>query len=190
MLAWRRRPGKLQSKEDHTMQLPPVVDYLTEKTFPNPGNFRSNLELATILPSIQAHGILQPLGGWLDKVRDCCFLIWGHRRLMAARELKLPTVPIRLFPEEPPPSQVALYRALENFARADQKPSERAAECRALIQEQGITARELSQQLGISGATISRYLALLEQPLDIIRLVDSGDVAITVANLVGRLPDA
>src|SRR5580704_17876027 len=72
--------------------LPDSVQYVTSKVFPDPKNKRRDLNLGGILPSIQEHGILNALIGWLSAGIGV-FLIAGHRRLAVAQELGLQTVP-------------------------------------------------------------------------------------------------
>ena len=168
------------------LELPDSVQYPTAKTFPDPKNKRHELNVAGILPSIREYGILHPLIGW-DSPGVGCFLIAGHRRLAAANELGLPTVPIRIFPKEPPAATVALIRAMENFTQAELKPSEKAREVAELIEIHGHLAKDVAAQLGTSEGSISRLRTLLAQQQEIIELCDAGKLPLSVIATCSRI---
>ena len=170
------------------LRLPDSVQYPTAKTFPDPKNKRRDLSLGGILPSIREHGIITALIGWAATGIGV-FLIAGHRRLGAAQELRLETVPIRIFPAEPPAATVALIRAMENFTQAELKPSEKAREVAELIEVHGLLAKEVAGQLGTSEGSISRLRALLDQPPDIIELCDDGQLPLSVVATCSRIAD-
>ncbi|OWK45547.1 Chromosome (plasmid) partitioning protein ParB / Stage 0 sporulation protein J [Fimbriiglobus ruber] len=115
------------------------------------------------------------------------FVIAGHRRLGAAQELGLKDVPIRIFPEEPPTSTLALIRALENFTQTELRPSEKAREIKELIEIHGLFGKDVAAQLGTSEGSISRLRVLLDQPQDIIELVDTGHLPLSVVAACSRL---
>jgi ParB/RepB/Spo0J family partition protein len=168
--------------------LPESVQYPTAKVFPDQRNKRRDLNLASILPAIREQGILNPLIGWASGEIGV-FAIAGHRRLGAAQELGLKTIPIRIFPEEPPASTVALIRAMENFTQAELRPSEKAREIKELIETHGLLGKHVAVQLGTSEGSISRLRALLDQPPDIIELCDTGRLPLSVVATVSRIPD-
>jgi ParB/RepB/Spo0J family partition protein len=110
------------------LRLPDSVHYPTPKIFPDAKNKRRELNLAGILPSVREQGILNPLIGW-EAPGVGVFLIAGHRRLGAAQELRLETVPVRIFSEEPPAATVALIRAMENFTQSDSNLRRKRGKC-------------------------------------------------------------
>jgi hypothetical protein len=173
--------------------LPDSVQYPTGQVFPHPHNKRTDYDLPSLLPAVREHGILQALIGWLDA--RGAWLIAGHRRLACAVALlaegdrRFETVPVRLFPEEPPAATVALIRAMENFARADLLPSQKAAEAVELMDLHKLPGREVADKLGTSEATLSRLRDLLEQPADIIAACDAGDLPMSVISIGNRVKD-
>jgi ParB/RepB/Spo0J family partition protein len=168
--------------------LPDSVQYATAKVFPDPKNKRRDLALGGILPSVREHGILNALIGWLSTSLGV-FLIAGHRRLAAAQELGLETVPVRIFPAEPPAATIALIRAMENFTQTELRPSEKAREIAELIETHGLLAKDVATQLGTSEGSISRLRTLLEQPPDLIDLCDAGQLPVSVIATASRIPD-
>lgn len=128
----------------------------------NPYQPRTEFEassLRELSDSIQQHGVLQPLlvralsnGGWQ--------LIAGERRLMAARQAGLATVPCRVLAlEEQQVCEVALE---ENLKRKDLNVLEKAQAFANYLQQFGRTIEELSKQLSLDRSTVSNLLRLLD----------------------------
>jgi ParB family chromosome partitioning protein len=169
--------------------LPPVKDIPTRRCFPDPNNQRKVYELKLLRASIDQHGILQPIGVRWDAAKLCFFAMWGNSRLLCALDLGLETVPARVWERELSRLEIARFQTTENLARSDLRPSERAASFRELLQLESLTAAAFAEQWGTSAATVSRHLMLLEQPPDIIALVDAGTVSLSTVAAVARLPD-
>ncbi len=128
----------------------------------NPYQPRTEFEassLRELSDSIQQHGVLQPLlvralpnGGWQ--------LIAGERRLMAAKQAGLATVPCRILElEEQQVCEVALE---ENLKRKDLNVLEKAQAFANYLQQFGRTIEELSKQLSLDRSTVSNLLRLLD----------------------------
>ena len=128
----------------------------------NPYQPRTEFEassLRELSDSIQQHGVLQPLlvrslpnGGWQ--------LIAGERRLMAAKQAGLATVPCRVLQlEEQQVCEVALE---ENLKRKDLNVLEKAQAFANYLQQFGRTIEELSKQLSLDRSTVSNMLRLLD----------------------------
>ncbi len=128
----------------------------------NPYQPRTEFEassLRELSDSILQHGVLQPLlvralpnGGWQ--------LIAGERRLMAAKQAGLATVPCRILElEEQQVCEVALE---ENLKRKDLNVLEKAQAFANYLQQFGRTIEELSKQLSLDRSTVSNLLRLLD----------------------------
>ena len=128
----------------------------------NPYQPRTEFEassLRELSDSIQQHGVLQPLlvralpnGDWQ--------LIAGERRLMAAKQAGLATVPCRVLElEEQQVCEVALE---ENLKRKDLNVLEKAQAFANYLQQFGRTIEELSKQLSLDRSTVSNLLRLLD----------------------------
>lgn len=128
----------------------------------NPYQPRTEFEessLRELSDSIQQHGVLQPLlvralpnGGWQ--------LIAGERRLMAAKQAGLATVPCRVLElEEQQVCEVALE---ENLKRKDLNVLEKAQAFANYLQQFGRTIEELAKQLSLDRSTVSNMLRLLD----------------------------
>jgi ParB family chromosome partitioning protein len=115
--------------------------------------------LRELADSIRQHGVLQPLlvrtlsnGGWQ--------LIAGERRLLAAKQAGLATVPCRVLAlEEQQVCEVALE---ENLKRKDLNVLEKAQAFANYLQQFGRTIEELARQLSLDRSTVANMLRLLE----------------------------
>jgi ParB family chromosome partitioning protein len=161
----------------------------TNKVHIDPANKRLDLELDKLKSSIAQVGILQPPGLRLDQGRGCYFVVFGNRRVRSAQELGLEEIPAFVFEHDLTPVEIALYRAIENEQRLDLKPSERGRTYLELMELQQLSAKEVAEQLQVSPPTVSRHLAILSHPSDILALIDAGTLPLSTGVSLTRLPD-
>jgi len=115
-------------------------------------------ELASLSASVKSHGILQPLV--VRQVGGQFQLIAGERRLRAAREVGLTSVPVRVVDFN---DQQTLEAALaENIQRADLNPIEKAQGFKDYLDRFGGSHEQLAQRLGLARSTITNLINLLE----------------------------
>ena len=129
--------------------------------------------LEDLARSIRVHGVLQPI-----LVRpagdDRYELVAGERRWRAAQAAGLATVPavVREVPDE-----VALSIAIiENIQREDLTPLEEARGIARLVEEFGMTHREVAEAVGRSRPTVSNLLRLLDLNDDVGARLESGEI--------------
>ena len=144
---------------------------------PNPRQPRKTFEeesLARLAESIGARGVLQPLvvrplaGGTYE-------LVAGERRLRAAKQAQLETVPALVRDAE---DWERLDLALaENMAREDLNPIEEARACAMLVDDLGITKAEVGRRVGRSRVAISNLVRLLDLPDEALELIESGQLS-------------
>ncbi|HYT94116.1 MAG TPA: ParB/RepB/Spo0J family partition protein [Gemmataceae bacterium] len=115
-------------------------------------------ELASLSASVRSHGILQPL---VVRVKDGKYqLVAGERRLRAAQEVGLTSVPVRVVNFN---DQEILEAALiENIQRTDLNPIEKAQGFKDYLERFGMTHEELAKRIGLARATITNLVNLLE----------------------------
>jgi hypothetical protein len=170
---------------------------------------RGDAELDTLVDSLREHGLLHPIG--VRPLADGHFeVIYGMRRLAAARWLGWPTIQASLhldLDDEP-----ALVAGLaENLHRRDLRPRERVAALRLLAQihqpgkqlggystgghaaiqpppRQPNSSGDLARKLGVDVSTVSR-LAALGRDEQLLGMVETGELGLTSASHVARLPD-
>ena len=118
-------------------------------------NGYSDADLAGLVASIRARGVLHPL-----VVTPDGRLLAGRRRLEAARRAGLLTVPVRVCAIETERAAIEIG-LIENAQRADLDPLTRAQAYRALV-EQGATIEEIAELVGQGVSHIYQHLQLLD----------------------------
>jgi ParB family chromosome partitioning protein len=130
---------------------------------PNPYQPRREFDreaLAELAASIRVHGVLQPITVRNAPDGHGYQLVAGERRLRAARELGLPTIPAQVRPcTERELLEIAL---IENLQREDINPIEAALAYRRCLDEFGLTQDELAEQVGKSRPAVANTLRLLK----------------------------
>jgi ParB family chromosome partitioning protein len=164
-------------------------DIAIDDIAPNPYQPRRQFnaeELSDLTASVAAQGILQPLivaavsgqlplgpgDGSAIHADKPFVLIAGERRLRAARQAGLATVPCIV--RHPSPQQMLEWALVENIQRADLNPMERAEAYRQYIDRFQLTQAQAGERLGQPRATVANYLRLLELHPDIQKMIADG----------------
>lgn len=115
-------------------------------------------EIASLSASVKSHGILQPLV--VRHTGDRYQLIAGERRLRAAQEAGLKSVPVRVVDFN---DQQAFEATLvENIQRADLNPIEKALGFKQYLERFQINHEQLAQRLGLARSSITNLVNLLD----------------------------
>ncbi len=102
-------------------------------------------------------------------------LVAGERRWRAAQLAGLKAIPALIRERE---DAAALEVALiENMAREDLNPIEEARACAALVEELGLTRKEIGRRVGRSRVAVSNLVRLLDLPDEVIELLQQGDLS-------------
>lgn len=144
--------------------------------------------IAALAESIRQHGLLAPVR--VRQVDGKLVVIDGGRRVRACRLAGLATVPAIVTDEPLNAAGRCSEQLVANCLREDLTPLQTAhalAELRAAL---GGNAAQVATRIGFSASKVSRLLALLEWPEEIRDLVNSGQLALTAAAEVVRLPEA
>jgi len=141
-----------------------VNELQVEIISPNPRQPRSNYdqeEMEQLADSIREHGVIQPLIITKDESRPGHYvLVAGERRLMAAKQAGLSTVPVIL--RDTTDQQLLVLALIENVQRADLNPMEEADAYRQLADDFGMTHEEIAARVAKSRPEISNTLRLLK----------------------------
>jgi ParB family chromosome partitioning protein len=116
--------------------------------------------LGEMVESIAQRGIMQPL--LVRRFEGGYQLIAGERRLLAARQAGLATVPCRVV--ELDDKGVCEVAIIENVQRTDLNDLEKAQAFQDYLDKFGSTIEELATKLGKNRSTVSNCLRLLELP--------------------------
>lgn len=171
---------------------PHVHSLALDEVMPDPSQPRKTFvqeELSRLAVSIRARGILQPLRVQFDKDRKAWLLVTGESRWRAARLAGLTHVPCLPVMGELSEEDRLSDQIVENSVRASLLPLELARALAKLKALKKCTSQELSAELGISGAAITKAEALLSLDPAIQTLVDDGKVTPAAAYEISRLPD-
>jgi ParB family chromosome partitioning protein len=121
-------------------------------------------EIDMLAQTIEEHGIRQPLTVLRVDLTDKVFfeVVSGERRLRAAKQIGLTTVPCIIIEDENKAEEIAL---IENVQRKDLHPIELARTLKKLIDKIGYGGQsELRKRLGFSQSQISELLKLMSLP--------------------------
>lgn len=135
-------------------------------------NVRKDLEgIDELAASVLEHGVLQPI-----KVRahgDRWVVVWGQRRLLAARKAGLERIPAITTADELEPAQLSTEQLVENLHRADLNPMDRARAMKAVV-ESGTKQADLARQLGLAPSTVANDIRLLEAAPEVQAMLEEG----------------
>jgi ParB family transcriptional regulator, chromosome partitioning protein len=144
---------------------------------PNPRQPRRVFDQAAIAElsiSISERGVLQPIvvsqqpGGRYE-------LVAGERRLRAAKLAGLAAIPAMVRATD---DWERLDLALaENMAREDLNPVEEARACAMLVDDLGITKRDVARRVGRSRAAISNLIRLLDLPEEALEMIERDELS-------------
>lgn len=132
---------------------------------PNPRQPRAKFdpdELTDLAGSIREHGVLQPLIVTKGKQPMQYTLITGERRLLAAREAGLTSIPAIL--RDVSDQELIELALVENVQRADLSPLEAAEAYRQLAEDFNLSHEEIATRVGKSRVAITNTLRLLNLP--------------------------
>lgn len=137
---------------------------------PNPFQPRQNFKreaMDELVASIRERGVIQPL--LVRRQRDGYELIAGERRLRAATEVGLPTVPVQIHDVD---DAGALELALiENLQRNDLNIMEEAEGYKVLAEKFGLTQELIAQRVGKARASVANTMRLLHLPIEVRRFI-------------------
>ena len=133
---------------------------------PNPLQPRTVFDptkLKELAASIEANGIIQPL--IVRRTKDRFELIAGERRLRAAQEAGLATVPVIV--QDYADDRLLEIALIENIQREDLNPIETAQALDHLVRDSKLSHEEIGRRTGKDRTTITNLLRLLKLPPEV-----------------------
>ena len=156
-----------------------------EQIIPNRNQPRQNFnaeQLTELAESIKSSGVLQPVT--VRETDDGKFeLIAGERRLRAAKEAGLETLPVYILSVDADVEMME-YALIENVQRVDLNPLEEAEGYAILSGKYGLSQDKIAQRIGKSRSAIANSLRLLKLPPEIKSSVKSGKISVGHARAI------
>jgi len=164
-------------------RLVPVAD-----VDPNPYQPRTQSDPAALLEmveSVRQYGIVQPIVVRPHGHRYQ--LLAGHRRLEAARQAELKTIPAVV--READEQQMLEIALVENIHREDLNPVDRAVAYRQYRDAFGLSPEQIAERLGQDRSTVANYLRLLALPEKVLAFLRAGKLGMGHARALAGLDD-
>jgi ParB/RepB/Spo0J family partition protein len=151
----------------------------------------SEAELQDLAENMRKHGLQHPVEATPDGV-----VIVGHQRVRAARMLGWKEIDVIVRHDLAAEGEAAVERRFveDNFVRRQLSPLSRARCIQRLMELErgqsavsfGPTQRErlkarIAARMGLSARSVSRYLLILEAPVEVQAAFDKGDIPLTTA---------
>ena len=168
---------------------PGVVRLPVADIAPNPGQPRRQFDeaaMAELAASVKAHGVLQPI--LVRPFNGRHQIIAGERRWRAAQAAGLHEIPVVV--RRLNDGQVAEIALIENIQRADLNAVEEARGYQKLLSEFGHTQAVLADIVGKSRSHVTNLLRLLDLPVSVQTLVESGALSMGHARTLVGVADA
>lgn len=122
-------------------------------------NVRTTIDKTNIndlAKSIKQNGLIQPIT-IVKKTKTTYKLIIGQRRLLASRKAKMQKIPAILEDAE---ENMLIKQLVENIDREDMNPMEIATSYLNMIENDGMTVKEISQRSRMSMKKVKSYLRI------------------------------
>ncbi len=167
-----------------------VQDIAVERIRPNPFQARTTFDgIEELADAIRAQGFVTRLRVRPDPTQDGIFqLVFGERRLLAARQIGLATVPCEIAPHSD--AEMIEIGLAENIQRRDLEPLEEARAFTTLIDQRGYTHERLAERIGKDRSYVESRLALLRAPEDVQQMVVQRPDSLRAAREIAKVPDA
>lgn len=158
---------------------------------PSPDQPRRHFDeakLRELADSMKVNGLRQPIGIRPVEDSDRFTLVFGERRLRAAKLLKWEYLPA-IVSTNLTAEQAAELTMLENLQREDLTEIEEAHGYQFLLKKCNYTADDLAEKLGKSKSYVYGRLKLcVELPAEVLEAAEDGAISASVLQLIGRLP--
>lgn len=137
--------------------------------------------------SIRTLGVQQPVQ---VRPKGSGFVVLdGERRCRAAKAAGLTSVPAIVIEDKLEIAAIIERQLALNVQRQDLTPVELARGLDRLIRETHRTAAQVGKSLGLSGPTVSRLLAMLTLPPEILQRIEEGQIGASFAAELARVDD-
>lgn len=169
-----------------------VGEISPSEVMPDPNQPRKHFdeeELQNLANDITARGQLQPIRVRWSVEHSKWLIIAGERRWRAVSKAGLPKITCMFIDRELSENEIRSEQLVENLLREDLNGLELAKSFKALMDLNGWKATELSKNLNVSNAKVSRALALLKLPEDLQAQIELGKISPAAAYEMAKVKD-
>ncbi len=172
-----------------------IRDYGTidiDQVVPDPNQPRENFsdeELDQLAQSILKQGQLSPIRVRWSEELGKWGIVFGQRRWEATKRAGLREITCHFYEGELSETETLVAQLAENLLRSDLNPVEEARAFRRLMDLNGWSGKQLGAELSVAPAKVSRSLALLELPDDVVQFVEEKQLSARSAYEISKLKD-
>jgi ParB family chromosome partitioning protein len=167
-----------------------LVDLDPHAVEPNPEQPRRHFDeegIATLADSIRTHGLLHPIV--VERREGSYRLVAGERRLRAAREAGVATIPAIVRPSTESARHALELALVENLQRTQLSPLEEAAAYARLADTFGLSHEAIGMRMGRSRSAVTNTVRLLALPAAVQEALADGRLTAGHARALLPLPD-
>lgn len=143
--------------------------------------------LLALAMTIKVVGVQQPIT--VRRVGNRYRMIAGERRWRAAKLAGLTTIPAIVIECELSEAEIIELQLIENCAREDLNPAEKAKAYDRLMKATNRPAAEIARRVGTSPATVSKITSLLLLAPEILEHVQAGRIPYSTAYELAKIGD-
>lgn len=147
----------------------------------------SDESLDRLAESLRQSGQITPIHVRWSEALGTWVIVAGERRWRAAQRAGFEKIKCVFRNDEISAGETLALQLVENLLREDLKPSEEARGYSRLMELRGYTGKQVAAALSIPESKVSRSLALLRLPEDLLADVDAGRLAARTACELSRL---
>lgn len=178
------RPRKLKAAKEELKEVHLPLDQIQPPTGPARINISPDA-VVELAQTIKENGQLQAIT--VNRREDHYEIIYGHRRYLACRHLKMQT--IRGCVVDWTEDKIVSARLIENLAREQMTSVEIAMQLFKLKDEHGYTQKQLALTVGKSQAYVSDHLKIMSYPESLRDALSYKRITFSVARELARLTD-
>jgi ParB family transcriptional regulator, chromosome partitioning protein len=167
-----------------------LVDLDPSRVEPNPEQPRRHFDeagISALAESIRTHGLLHPIV--VERRGGDYRLVAGERRLRAAREAGVATIPAIVRPSTETARHALELALVENLQRAQLSPLEEAAAYARLADTFGLSHEAIGLRMGRSRSAVTNTVRLLALPAGVQEALADGRLSAGHARALLPLPD-
>lgn len=160
----------------------PLADIFESRT-PLRVVLKNSVEFRELADSVRRDGLLQPL--LVRPYKGKYEVVDGGHRYNAAREARLDPVPCEV--RDMSDQEVLVYQLQTQALQIEVKASDYSKRLQKLLDE-GMTLTQLCQKIGKRPYWVRRQLKILKLAPEVIEAIDRGEISMTAAVELGKVP--